>query len=230
MRPACRHILFCLGLSGLLATVGGCTGWSTPEWMHFRTSKKKITHPGVVAPAERRAQYRALAKNIPQTSPGDQQQQSLRLAEELQREDDPAMRAEIIRTLALYPTPAAAAMLQAGTKDSERDVRVACCDAWRKRGGADAARILSEVLLGDTEIDVRLAAARCLGELKDPSTVAALGTALEHPDPAMQYCAARSLHEITGKDFGDNVPAWREYVRGGAPKEISFAERVRRWF
>ena len=29
------------------------------------------------------------------------------------------------------------------------------------------------------------------------------------------------------KDFGDNVAAWREFTRGGTPKEISTAQRMK---
>ena len=79
-----------------------------------------------------------------------------------------------------------------------------------------------------TCVDVRLAAGRALGQLGGDDAVAALRPALDDPDPALQYRAMQSLREITGKDFGDNVVSWREYVRGeGAPAEISLVDRMK---
>jgi hypothetical protein len=37
----------------------------------------------------------------------------------------------------------------------------------------------------------------------------------------------RSLREITGKDFGDNANAWREYLQNRPPQEISVFERMK---
>jgi HEAT repeat protein len=90
---------------------------------------------------------------------------------------------------------------------------------------------LAEVLRRDPDIDVRLAAARSLGEIGDPAAVTALGAALDDTDPAMQVRAVASLREVTGKDFGADVNRWRQYVQGESPsppEPVSFAERVRR--
>ena len=61
--------------------------------------------------------------------------------------------------------------------------------AWRPaRRGASAAtpqavKLLAETLRSDVDADVRLAAAKALGETKNPEAVAALGEALNDSDP-----------------------------------------------
>jgi HEAT repeat protein len=122
-------------------------------------------------------------------------------------------------------------MLTAGLKDSDRDVRIICCETVGQHKPADAAKLLMEVLASDTEIDVRLAAARALGEFKDdPAVVVALGTALDSNDPAMQYRAVQSLRKTTGKNYDDNINTWREYVKGNNPPEPSVASKLKSLF
>jgi hypothetical protein len=63
--------------------------------------------------------------------------------------------------------------------------------------------------------------------------VQALGIALDDADPALQHRAVQSLERVSGEDFGDSVPAWRQYVRGepvNAPEPPSIAERFRELF
>ena len=44
----------------------------------------------------------------------------------------------------------------------------------------------------------------------------------------MQYRAVLSLEQVTGKDLGNDVIAWQQYVKGEPPAPTpSLAERVR---
>jgi hypothetical protein len=95
---------------------------------------------------------------------------------------------------------------------------VAACQGWGSHGGPLAVAQMSEAIRKDSSVDVRLAAGRALGQLGGDDAVAALRPALDDPDPALQYRAMQSLREITGKDFGDNVVSWREYIRGEAAR------------
>jgi HEAT repeat protein len=149
----------------------------------------------------------------------------------IQTEQDPLVREEIVRTLAGIPTETAAKVLAAGMKDSEPRVRVAVCQAWGKRVAAanpagpgaspdadSATRMLSQALASDTNIDVRLAAARALGKVQnDPRAIGALGIALKDRDPALQVRAIASLKESSHKDFGNDVSKWQQYVDSVAP-------------
>lgn len=153
------------------------------------------------------------------------------LAQQIQNETDPYVRIHIIRTLAQYPTPAADAVLYAALKDPDADVRVECCQAWATRGGADAADFLGETLASDTNVDVRIAAAKALGEMGDPRAVPHLAIALEDPDPALQFRAVAAMRNITGEDLGNDVNAWREYAKNPELKrDESIAGRFRRLF
>src|SRR5207244_3209345 len=105
----------------------------------------------------------------------------------------------------------------AGLKDPERDVRVACCEAWSKRPGAESTRILAEALSTDTDHDVRIAAVKGLSGSGEKEAVKALAVALEDPDPAMQYCAVASMRDVTGQDLGNDVNAWRELAKKDDP-------------
>ena len=148
----------------------------------------------------------------------------------LAKEQDPLLRAEIVRTMRKFPTPETLAAAQGALQDSETDVRVAACEALGRMGGAPAVTSLSETLRGDVDADVRLAAARALGDTRDPGAVVALGTALEDKDPAMQYRAVASLKTVTGKDLGNDVRPWQQFVKGEVPQPTppaSIADRVR---
>ena len=88
------------------------------------------------------------------------------------------------------------------------------------------------MLRADVNPDVRLAAAKALGETKSPEAVPALGEALTDTDPAMQYRAVLSLQKVTGKDLGNDVGRWQQYVKGQQPTATSpsLAERFLRLF
>jgi HEAT repeat protein len=133
--------------------------------------------------------------------------------------------------LGQYPSPTADAILKAALADGDAHVRVVACEAWGKHSDAEGVKLLSDTLRGDVDADVRLAAVRALGETKNPQAVPALGDALSDTDPAMQYRAVLSLEKVTGKDLGNDVERWRQYVKGEQPAWTpSLAERIRRWF
>jgi HEAT repeat protein len=219
----------------LLATMaGGCAKNYKPAWQQnleeMWTHKERDKNDGIETPAEYTEKLIAWAEEAPKTPPEEQEKRALEMAERLGKEDDALIRARIIRTLAVYNTTTSTAMLTAAVKDRDEDVRIACCEAWGKRKGPDATRILTELLGSDTNLDVRLAASRALGETADPSCVSVLGPLLDNSDPAVQYCAVRSLKKITGKEYGDDIATWREYVKGSNPPEQSLASRLKSWF
>ncbi|MBI2826367.1 MAG: HEAT repeat domain-containing protein [Planctomycetia bacterium] len=217
---------------GLMAGSGCATApraqW--PSWMAF--GKKEEDGPKILTPHDKMVQMRELATRLPKYSPELQEQVAAELVQAIPHEQDPVLRAQILRTLGVCPTESAARILAAGLNDHNRDVRIAACDAWGKRGGPEATTELSRALTEDADIDVRLAAARNLGTVEHPNAIAPLGQALEDPDPAMQRRAMASLKQTSGRDYGNNVQAWREFVQGrqpAAPQE-SFVQRIFKWF
>jgi len=189
--------------------------------------------PGVTPPAERVAKIQELGRQAASADPEEQQRVAAQLAEAIRDEEDPLIRVEIVRAMGSVKGPLAERVLQAATDDPAPEVRIAACEAWGRRGGTAAVGVLGEVLGGDLDIDVRLAAAKALGQTADPKAVAVLGRVLDDPDPALQYRAVQSLREVTGKDLGNDVRRWQQYVRGELPADAlqpSLAERVRQWF
>jgi HEAT repeat protein len=195
--------------------------------------KKKQDNMGIMAPNEEITALKKMVEDSPKLSADERTRRANKLVKAIQVEKDPTIRAQIVRTLAAYPTEASTAVINAASRDPEMDVRLAVCPILGKRGDATAISQLSELLKTDTSMDVRLAAARALGETHDKAAVAALGEALEDRDPAMQYRAVQSLQAVTGQNFGNDVERWQHYVRGEAPKPrepTSIAERFRNMF
>lgn len=182
----------------------------------------------IETPHDRVQAYAQLAETAGQKSPEEQKQTSEVLAQAFGSEQDPLVRAQIVRTLGAYPTAAAAETLKRALSDGHEHVRKAGCFAWARRGGPDAVASLSAVLRDEKNSDVRQEAVRALEAMNDPSTVPALAIALEDRNVAIQHQAMVSLESTTGKYFGTDVNAWRAFAQGQnvTPKDRSIAERV----
>jgi hypothetical protein len=178
------------------------------------------------------ARLRSLSDELPSMNEEQRQRLSAELAAQFQDTADSMVRREIVFTLAEVPTAAASEVLRKAQSDPSEDVRIAACRAWRRRGGPEAIHALAEMLGGDTDIDVRLRATEALADFQDPVAVQALGVALDDKDPALQYRAMQSLKSASGRDFGNNSVAWREYLQGGNPPDQpeSLVQRLYEWF
>jgi len=216
-----------------LATSLGCATapkMSWPAWTGL--AKAEDEGPKILTPKDKLDQLRALAKKGPSMTPEMQEKVVAELARGIPNEQDPMLRAQILRTLAVFPTELSAKVLAAGINDKDSNVRIAACDAWGIRGGPEATESLGQALSNDAVFDVRMAAARGLGKVAHPNAIGPLGKALDDPDPAMQRRAMLSLKDASGRDYGGDVNAWREFVHGGQPavREESFAQRMMKWF
>ena len=187
-----------LGLA--LVAMAGCSEVELPSWVPFQgPAGDKL--PGLVTPAERITELRKLS--------GDGRRQGrrgkaagFRAVGRLDSDGkEPLVRLEIIRTLGHYPGPAADAILKRAVNDDDTHVRVVACEGWGRRGGDQAVALLAELLRGNVNVNVRLAAAKALGETRSPAAVAPLGEALADSDPAMQYQAVLALQRATGKEL-----------------------------
>jgi HEAT repeat protein len=175
----------------------------------------------------------SLRKNAEDLDESERERIARELLRPLAEDPNPLYRAQVVRTLASFSTPAADEGLRLALQDENGQVRIQACRGWSRRGEAEGVSALAHVLRTDSDLDVRLAAARELAEFRDQQAVAALGVALDDSDPALQYRAMQSLQSITGKDFGNNVPAWRQYVQDGTyqPSDVpSIADRLRSFF
>ncbi|MBN2024560.1 MAG: HEAT repeat domain-containing protein [Pirellulales bacterium] len=185
----------------------------------------------MVPPHERMAHLKELAKNA--AGAGVKRQGiAQQLAEEFRAEDDPLLRAQLVRTLAAYPCRESADALRAALEDPVSDVRIAACKAWgerAKQGDPEAATLLGQRIASDADTEVRLAATRALGQTRDPAALAGLGIALDDQDPALQRRAVLALRETSGNtELGYDVGKWRQYVQARAPRAEGTAELARR--
>lgn len=156
---------------------------------------------------------KAIREAGPGTDPAVHETKATELARKIQAERDPLVRAQIIRTIEIYPTRLTSAVLHAATNDPEPAVRIACADAWGKRNTDEAVEHLSELFKKDESIDVRIAATKALGATKNQGAIEKLAPALEDKDPALQLVAVESLKSLTGADLGYDVNKWREYLK-----------------
>ncbi len=222
MHRSHRVRAYALALMVLMAVVPGCAdtfGWDSFKWWNAKAKKQKAADLARFGPTadQRVADMAKLAKQPP-ASMEARQQKAVELGQQLETEKDTLVRMSIVRALGAMPCDNSVRLLKAGLQDREADVRVACCQGLAKQNNADAAQALAGAAGSDTEIDVRIAAVRALGNQKDPALVKrTMAVALEDPDPAMQHSAMIALKTSTGRDFGNNVNAAREFARGDAP-------------
>ena len=177
---------------------------------------------------EQISDLRELRDAAPELSSAEQERWSRRLSELMESSESPVLLEALVRTLAVLPTETATVALTSALTNADPDVRSAACLAWSERGGPEAAERLATLAGTDTNRDVRLTAIRELAKFPGKQTVTALGVALDDRNPAIQWRAMQSLKAVTGRDYGDSVPTWREFVSGGNPgaeRRPSVAER-----
>lgn len=218
--------------AGAILVYSGCSSSTRarPEWVQTIAfwDKEEVdkAYQGHI-PAKRVEVLREEALKMSTLSAAEQQAKAELYAKAYREEADPFIKSEIVKAIATCGSPLAADTIKDAMRDGNRDVRIVACDAWAVHGGPLAVPQLSEAIRKDASIDVRLAAVRCLGKIGGPEAIAALGPALEDPDPALQYRAVQSMRLISGKDFGDDANAWREFAKGGQPAEISVTQRAK---
>ena len=211
------------------ACLAGCATWSP------FTDPKQVARDRELygATADQRiSELTAEAKAARAAGPAGQAEFTQRLVGQLLGEHDPRVRSQILEVAADFDTPAAVAICKGALQDPDDTVRMEACAVWARRGGAEAVTLLAARSQTDAELDVRLQALRMLGELGDDRAIPVLAKALEDPDPAVQYRAVAALKEVSGRDLGNDVNAWREWAADpeGSSAKWSIAEGFRQLF
>jgi hypothetical protein len=178
---------------------------------------------------ERLAEIRHTGERAESMRPEERDQLAQQFGARLQHETSPSMKMELIRGLGKLQTPMADAALRMALSDPDPGIRRTAVEAWGTRRSEMAIEVLSQTLSSDTDLDVRMAAARALGNYSDRTAVESLGIALDDPNPALQYRAIESLRTATGKDYGGDVAAWRQVVKGIEPTNFEHPSIVQRW-
>jgi HEAT repeat protein len=239
MRNSAEKLVRFLGLNGLLLLLllsgcaegpfyqlGALNPWVRKKW----ADEEKIAQTFI----GRRKQLRDLAKQARSMAPAEHERVSQELATLLKDDPVTVLRIEAVHALAAFPTSTASTAIRSALSDNEAAVRIAACEALGVRREPDAVGTLQQVLGSDSDIDVRLMAAESLAAYPGPDAVRALGIAIEDPDPALQFRAMQSLREVSDKDYGYDLVAWRQHVRGerviGSNENPSLVELLRKWF
>jgi HEAT repeat protein len=219
---------------GSLVALSGCaeTAHQLGSFVSRPFTKSPEQALGIKTPKDRVEELRGLAKRAKKQPLAAQERVVAELAQEFTRENDPWVRRQILRTLSAYPQPAAGAVLVGALSDSDVDTRRVACAGLGTRGDQTAVEELARVVASDTDIDVRMAAVDALGRSGNKAALAPLAEVLADANPALQAQAQQALATATGRDFGANVDAWREYAQTGnsGAAEVSFAEKLRRTF
>lgn len=204
-------------ISLLLAPLAGCQLW---PW----GAKERTT---IITPSMRAASIREMGARGRHSESDQQTLICEQLAQQIRIEPDPIVRLAIQQTVGEFKTPLAKAMLLAGLKDEDRDVKVACCRMLGERKETEAIDSLARLVGHDAELDVRLAAVDALGAMKTKESIAGLAAALKDRDPAMQYAGVEAMKKVSDQKLGNDVQAWRQYADGvvGSLPAASIAEQ-----
>jgi HEAT repeat protein len=217
-----------------IVAASGCaqTASSLGNFVSRPFKKSPEQELGIKTPKDRVNELRKLAKSAHKKSLAVQEREVADLAQDYKGESDPWVRREILRALAAYPQPQAGAVLVSALADAEVETRRVACAGLGTRADPTAVQELSRVVASDTNLDVRLAAVEALGRTGDQRALGPLAEAMADADPAMQWQVERALVAASGRDYGNDVQAWREYAQTGktGAAEVSFAEKLRRTF
>src|SRR5688572_19034463 len=176
--PAALAVFFAGCADGIVPEMRYLNPWVREQWA--ADEKYAATYHRKVADL---AKLRSQAGNLP---PGEREQVAANLAARLKDETSPSLRAELIRTLGELPTPAARQAILAGMADEAAYVRVVACKALGRHPNSDGFQSLSQAVASDADLDVRVAAARELGNFREFEAPQALRPALDDRDPALQ--------------------------------------------
>jgi HEAT repeat protein len=212
----------------------------------FEARSDKI--PGLDPPYERKKQIRLKGEKGATAPDAEKEVIVAQLIVEYQTSPDPNMRREAVDALAKIPYSKRDQFMKEILKDDVPFVRLSAMEALDKTFNGqkeELAEVLIDHLKTDADKDVRLAAVRVLGNITaankkgEPASeglrnhiLNTLGDALYDKVPAIRYESMQSLHKITGKDYGNDINRWIQYVRytkgeiSDVPAERSFSEKM----
>lgn len=251
-----HFLLIFLGIS--MAVTSGCA--TDNEFLAkmplFEAYSDKI--PGLLSPVERKKQIRLKGEKGAKAPAAEQELLVAQLMSEYWTAPDPNMRREAVDAMAKIPHRKRDEFMKEILTDKDPFVRISALEALGKTfagSRSELVDILAEHLKSDPDKDVRLVAARLLGnegkletsdkknktpqenlpqvsrELHD-TVVFALGDALLDKVPAIRYEAMQSLASVTEKDFGNDINRWIRFIMykkgetNEMPAERSFAEKL----
>src|SRR5262245_8255325 len=163
-----------IALSVLLVSAAlmlpGCAKRFGGAWPFGEDQTAELKKYGPV-PLQRVQTMQERAKKLAKATPEEKETFAAEMARQMPNENDFNVRMATIKVLAQMDTPSSRAVMYAGMKDPEAEIRIACCNAWAKHPAPETTQMLAEVLSGDTNLDVRMAAAKALAHAQDKEAV-----------------------------------------------------------
>lgn len=147
----------------------------------------------------------------------DQQRVAQTISEVVLRDPVLLLRLHGVDLLGKLNCPLAIETLRNASNDNNADIRIAAIKSWQRMSPEVAIPQFQNIIGTDTNIDVRLAATRALGNFNGQQAVSAVSLALDDNDPALQLRAAESLQRITGESLGRDISQWQQYVNNVKP-------------
>lgn len=142
------------------------------------------------------------------------------------QEPEAIERTSVVALLGKLDDPRALDPLLRAADDPDPLVRQAACEYLGRWHEDRVVEVLIDRLQNDASIDVRLAAARALGQIPSRRAAQALYAHLADPDVAIRYRVREALAELVGEDYGFDMEQWR-----GAIEQASFTQpKTRRWW
>lgn len=151
---------------------------------------------------------------------------------------DPGVRGMALRALAMHGTSADGPLVTKKLGDANDLVRWESSRALQRMYHPEAVSALLERLdpKKESNVQVRAAAARALGQYPQPRVVQGLISALRDRQLTVNESALASLKILTGEDFGYEAKAWRDWAEGskemfarGGVYTYPYFERERTW-
>lgn len=137
----------------------------------------------------------------------------LKLYRLLLDDPDPTVRAAAIRALAQHGQPRDAPAIAATLEDENDFLQWEAAKALQRLHHPEVVGALIRVVVEADDVDVRMAAARALGQYPQPRVFDVLVGALDDVDYGVVQAAADSLRTLTGRDFGRDGRAWLAWGR-----------------
>ena len=156
----------------------------------------------------------------------DQQRVAQTISEVVLRDPILLLRLHGINLLGKLNCPLAVQTLRDASNDNNPDIRIAAVKSWQAMPSETAIPQLQNIIGSDTNVDVRLAATRALGDFNGQQAISAASLALDDKDPALQLRAIESLQRITGESIGRDVSKWQQYVGNVAPPAYQATTQV----
>jgi hypothetical protein len=156
-----------------------------------------------------------LRSKLPSMQPDEQASWAAYLEHLIIHDSSPEFRAQAVQTIALISGESTLRSLNAASTDESEKVRLVACRAWRQFAGPQAKDMLLTLANNANETtSVRQVAIDSLASFDDAEVRESLMELLNDRSPAIQYQVTRSLAQVTGRDFGGDFQAWRDYMEG----------------